>query len=160
MEQGILLIPGVGRKHYRASIAFDPSAYKYIFKDFKESPVVRETCLTQPPAPISDFLEQFDDISWQWANCYERATADIIKHCAQYQAILLNKNAAALEAVDREDDSLLIALILRCLVLTHEIFSLDACVPYRMFEENELQYDCDIRHESDAHMKVWTTATH
>lgn len=72
----------------------DPSEYKYIFKDFKVSPVDRVTCLTQPPIPIFEFLERFHAVNWRWANCYAQSRADIIKHCGQYQAILLNKSAA------------------------------------------------------------------
>ena len=147
--------PGNSRQHYRASIAYDPPAYKYMFKDFKESPILRETCLTQPPIPIFEFLEQFDDVNWRWTNCYEETTAGIIKHCARYQHYLLVLCGTGSDAVIHDDNCVLIAFALRCLVLTHEIFRLDGSVPYKIFDDGKTRYTCSMLYESDPHIDLW-----
>lgn len=49
---------------------------------------------------------------------------------------------------------MLIALTLHCLVLTHEIFSLDYNVPHHTFKKFALH------RESEPHMEIWTAPTH
>ena len=158
---GNWFLPGVGRTNFRISVTFDPPAYKYIYKDFKKSDASRDTCLTQPPISIIDFLEQFHDINWHWKNCYERSTVELMRYCAQYQAKLLVMRNDAHDHVDQDDDEdvLLIALALRCMALTHEIFRLDSNVPYLFFDRGETSYECSTYHESDPYMDIWTTTT-
>ena len=152
-------LQGAGRINYRISVAFDPTAYKYIFKDFKESDAGRDTCLTQPPIPIDDFLRQFHNMNWQWTNCFEQDTVEIIRHCAQYQATLLSRVGIAPSSLDPNDNILLIALALRCMALTHEIFRLDANVPHLYFDRGETSYECSTYDESDPYIDIWTTTT-
>ena len=70
----------------------------------------------------------------RWQNEYEEFTAEIIKRIALFQASLSSRESP--EPVD-SPDAILIALLLRCLVLTHEIFLVDGCLPHAAFHSKK-----------------------
>ena len=78
----------------------------------------RVTCLSQPPIPLLDFLEQFHDVEARWPLNCRSPIKDFIAKCAKFQETLLKDTPHSHETLPK--GSLLIALTLRCLVLTQE----------------------------------------
>lgn len=104
---------------YRINISYDDPAAESIFRDFR--PIAgRMTALTQPAIPLLDFLGPFHDVNSRWGDYYEPLVVDIIRECAVFQSALLSRRSAL--PVRSSNGSILIALSLRCLVLTHEIY--------------------------------------
>ena len=62
----------------------------------------------------------------------------MIKRFVKFQAELLSQRS--LLQGHTSDESILIALSLRCLVLTHEIFLVDGYVPFNAFESTETDF--------------------
>ncbi|KAG8529097.1 uncharacterized protein KY384_005732 [Bacidia gigantensis] len=103
----------------RVRITYDEAASKSIFQDFR-AVEGRKTALSQPPLPIIQFLEQFYDVSLRWPEHFASLPEKMIGRAAQYQADLISQNPG-----DFRDETIPIALALRCLVLTHEMFLFD-----------------------------------
>jgi hypothetical protein len=125
----------VDKTSYRINISYDVFAAKSIFRDFRPT-AGRVTALSQPAIPLLDFLEQFHDVDSRWENAYEPFTVKIIIECAVFQSALLSRRSPL--PVGSSNDSVLIALSLRCLVLTYEISLVADSVACRSFEDNKV----------------------
>lgn len=120
---------------YRINISYDAFAAKSIFRDFR--PIAgRVTALSQPAIPLLDFLEQFHDVDSFCKNTYEPLTVKIIIECAVFQSALLSRRSPL--PVGSSNDSVLIALSLRCLVLTREISLVALSCSPRPFKGNKV----------------------
>ena len=79
----------------------------------------RVTALAQPAISLLDFLEQFFDVNARWGDYHQSTYVDIVRWCAKFQIALISRSSSL--PADSSNDKVLIALSLRCLVLTHEI---------------------------------------
>ena len=79
------------------------------------------TSSTQAGLSILDFVEQFVDVETRWLEEYEELALDFLRKCARLQADTLCKASRDLETPSR----VLIALSLRCLMLTREAYLMD-----------------------------------
>ena len=122
----------------RIRISYNSSAAESVFRDFKSS-FGRVTALSQPAIPLYEFLEQFHKVNKRWVNWYPHFTEDFLGQSAMFQEELLSK-ANDNKSADMSDKSILIALSLRCLVLTHEISILDTVLIYEAFQHDETHY--------------------
>ena len=120
---------------FRVRISYNSSAVKCVFRDFKSS-FGRVTALSQPAIPLYEFLEQFHKVNKRWVNCYSNFTEYFLGETAMFQEKLLSR-AKDNKLEDESDKSILIALSLRCLVLTQEIFQVDGAMRPNAFENNE-----------------------
>jgi len=136
---------------YRINISYDAFAAKSIFRDFR--PIAgRVTALSQPAIPLLDFLEQFHDVDSRLQNTYGPFTVKIIIECAVFQSALLSRRSPL--PVGSSNDSVLIALSLRCFVLTHEIFLVAAILSSRSFEDNKVRLRVDKFYERHPSIEV------
>lgn len=132
LGSGEWFLRGEDNTTFRISISYDEFAP--IFRDFR--PIAgRVTALSQPAIPLLDFLEQFQDVNSYWGNYHERHTVDLIRRCAVFQTALLSRRSSS--PPDSWDNPVLIALSLRCLVLTHEISMVVSNLSSGAFEDNE-----------------------
>ena len=137
---------------FRIRISYNSSAAESVFRDFK-SGFGRVTALSQPAIPLYEFLEQFHKVNKRWANCYSDFTEDFLGQSAMFQEKLLSK-ANDNNLADMSDKSILIALSLRCLVLTHEIFELDIVLPSKAFQNDETHYQAEQYYIQDPDIEV------
>ena len=98
----------------------------------------RVTSLSQPAIPLLDFLEQFHDIETRWPLTYKRPTLDLIAKCARFQATLIVDKPLSLSTMPK--GSLLIALALRCVVLTHKLSMVNASLGRCSYSPDGLCY--------------------
>ncbi len=104
------------------------------------------SALSQPAIPLLDFLKQFDNVNSRWPNEYPELTVSLIRRCATFQAALLSRKLPPPKTPS--DEMTLIALSLRCLVLTHEIAFANGSLSIFAFEDGEALirvdrlYDC------------------
>jgi len=131
---------------FRINMSYDSSAAKAVFRDFKPT-FERVTALSQPAILLFEFLEQFHEVNDRWMNCYSEFIADFLWECAIFQKKLLSRRSAM--SADVSDESILIALSLRCLVLTHELFRVDVSLGGRAFENNETHYQLERLYDED-----------
>ena len=126
-------------------MTYDSTSAKSIFRDFR-SVAGRGSALSQPALPLLDFLKQFDNVNSRWPNKYAQLTVSIIPRCATFQAALLSRTSPPPKTPS--DEMTLIALSLRCLVLTHEIAFANGSLSIFAFEDGEALirvdrlYDC------------------
>ena len=120
---------------FRIRISYNSSAAGSVFRDFKSS-FGRVTALSQPAIPLYEFLEQFHKVNKRWVNCYSDFTEYFLGQSAMFQEKLLSK-AKDNKLEDVSDKSIVIALWLRCLVLTHETFEVDGAMRGDAFKNNE-----------------------
>ncbi len=132
-------------------MTYDTTSAKSIFRDFR-SVAGRVSALSQPAIPILDFLKQFDDVNSRWPNEYEQHTVSIIKRCATFQAALLSRKSPPLNTPS--DELALIALSLRCLVLTHEVTLADGSLSIWAFEDGETSIRVDRVHDRDPFIEI------
>ena len=123
---------------FRVRISYNSSAVECIFRDFKSS-FGRVTALSQPAIPLYDFLKQFHKVNKPWAGYYPDFTEYFLGQSAMFQEELLSK-ANDNKLADVSDKSILIALSLRCIVLTHEISEADCVLGIDAFKNNETHY--------------------
>lgn len=136
---------------YRININYDAFAAKSIFRDFR--PIAgRVTALSQPAIPLLDFLEQFHDVNSCWQNAYGPFTSKIMIECAVFQSALLSRRSPL--PGGSSNDSILVALTLRCLVLTHEIFLVASRMSSRALEGNEYPLRQEKIHDRDPSFEV------
>lgn len=123
---------------FRIRISYGPSAAESVFRDFK-SGSGRVTALSQPAMPLYEFLEQFHNVKKRWVKYYPDFIRHFLAQSAMFQEKLLSK-ANENELADVSDKSILIALSLRCLVLTHEIVYVKGPLTYNAFKNKETHY--------------------
>ncbi len=141
----------VDKKSYRINISYDAFAAKSIFRDFR--PIAgRVTALSQPAIPLLDFLEQFHDVDSRWPNFYEPFTVKVIKECAVFESALLSRRSPL--PVGSSNETVLIALSLRCFVLTYEISLVAGSLSSRSFEDNEVYLRVEKIFERDPSIEV------
>ena len=137
---------------FRIRISYNPSAAESVFRDFKSS-FGRVTALSQPAIPLHDFLKQFHNVRKRWVGFCPNFTAYFLKQSAMFQEELLSR-ANDNKLADVSDKSILIALSLRCLVLTHEIFDVGGALIYNAFENNETHYQPERNHSESPNVEV------
>ncbi len=137
---------------FRIRISYNSSAAESIFRDYK-SGFGRVTALSQPAIPLYEFLGQFHKVNKHWPGCYTDFTEYFLGQSAIFQEKLLSK-ANDNKLADVSDKSSLIALSLRCLVLTHEIFRLDIVSIYEAFQHGETHYQAKKYHIQDPDIEV------
>lgn len=133
-------------EEFRCLIEYDTISARTIFRDFRGVPG-RTTALSHPPIPLADFLAQFENMESRWPGHFEPYTVELIKRCAMFQAALLARRESSLE--DLPDESIPIALSLRCLVLTHEIMEVGGTMPACIRDEDEERTDFQKYHDED-----------
>ncbi|KAL8650735.1 MAG: hypothetical protein Q9210_003655 [Variospora velana] len=72
---------------------------------------------------LLQFLDQFEEIDARWQHWYEPISCKVISRCAQYQKEILNREPT--KSVDEFDQSTLLAALLRCLVIIHQLAEVD-----------------------------------
>ena len=116
----------------------------------------------QPPASkhvarsqsIFSFIAQFRHLDEKWENCYHEETSRIITHCVDYQDDLLF--AASPSPADLSSETCLIALALRALLFSHEIFEVDCRVPQNVFNvPNMSYYKAEVYYPTDPQLEIW-----
>lgn len=115
------------------------------------------TALSQPAIPLLDFLEQFQDVNSYWDNYYHQYTVDLIRRCAVFQTALLSRRSSS--PPDSWDNPVLIALSLRCLVLTHEISMVVSNLSIGAFEDNETHIRVERDDEWDPSIEISRSLT-
>lgn len=141
----------VDKTSYRINISYDAFAAKSIFRNFR--PIAgRVTALSQPAIPLLDFLEQFHDVSSFCQNTYGPFTVKIIIECAVFQSALLSRRSSL--PVGSSNDSVLIALSLRCLVLTREISLVAYSFSSRPFKDNKVHLRVEKFYERQPSIEV------
>ena len=137
---------------FRIRISYKSSAAESVFRDFKSSSA-RVTALSQPAIPLNEFLEQFDNVDKRWVNCYRDWTEYFLRQSAMFQEELLSK-ANNNKSTDISDNSIPIALSLRCLVLTHEILAVGCVLGSDAFKNNETHYRPEMYHQEDPSIEI------
>ena len=137
---------------FRILISYNSSAAESVFRDFK-STSGRVTALSQPAIPLNEFLEQFHNVDKRWVACYPDFTECFLGQSAMFQEELLSK-ANGNKLADVSDKSILIALSLRCLVLTHEIFEVGCVLGCNAFKNNEIHYQPERYHPEDPDVEI------
>ena len=116
----------------------------------------------QPPASkyvarsqsVFSFIAQFRHLEERWDNCYDEDTYQIITHCVDYQDDLLC--VASPSPADLSLETCLIALALRALLFSHEIFEVDSRVPRNVFDvPNMSYYKAEVYYPTDPHLEIW-----
>ncbi len=110
------------------------------------------SALSQPAIPLLDFLKQFDNVNSRWPGEYEQLTVSIIKRCATFQAALLSRKSPPPKTPS--DEMTLIAMSLRCLVQTHEIFFAGGNLFIYAFEDGETLIRVDRLYDHDPFLEV------
>ena len=137
---------------FRIRISYKSSAAESVFRDFKSSSA-RVTALSQPAIPLNEFLEQFHNVRKRWVNRYSDFTENFFRQSAMFQDELLSK-AKNNKSTDMSDNSILIALSLRCLVLTHEILKVGCVLGCYAFKNNETHYRPEMYHKEDPDIEI------
>ena len=137
---------------FRIRISYSSSAAGSEFRDFKSS-FGRVTARSQSAIPLYEFLEQFHKVKNRWVNCYTDFTEYFLGQSAIFQEKLLSK-ANDNKVADVSDKSILIALSLRCLVLTHEIFQVGVALTYDAFQHNEIHHEVQGYYAEDPAIEV------
>lgn len=70
-------------------------------------------------------LDQFAEVQSRWRNWFEERTLLLIAHCARYQRHILAQTED-IPADNKINRSTLVAALLRCLVITHQINEVDS----------------------------------
>ena len=133
---------------FRIRISYDSSAAESVFRDFRSNSG-RLTALSQPAITLNESLEQFRNVDKRWVNCYPDFTEYFLGQSATFQEDLFSKANE-----NKSDKSILIALSLRCLALTHEIFLVSSGLPYGAFEDNETHYQAKRFFPEDPNIEV------
>lgn len=74
---------------------------------------------------LLEFLDQFEEIESRWQNVYESGTSMLIIHSARLQREILAHNENVLSD-NTISQSTLVAALLRCLVVSHDIADVDS----------------------------------
>lgn len=141
---GEWFLRGDDGKRYRVTITHDNLSMPSRISDFM-TVAGSVTSLSQPAIPLLDFLEQFQT---HWPTLYDMPTLDLIAKCARYQAALISNDSQPLETMSK--GSLLIALTLRCLVLTQELGLVNASLGRSSFSLDDL-YHRHVKRISNLH---------
>ena len=97
------------------------------------------TSSTQSEVAILDFVKQFYDVDACWSRTYTKKTFEFLKKCAGLQVGTMGQALCDLGMPSRA----LIALSLRCLMLTREIRIVDGIMDEEWFEdEDEDELSC------------------
>ena len=83
---------------------------------------------------------------------YSEFTADFLRGCALFQKELLSRSSSM--SANVSDKSVLIALSLRCLVLTHELAEVDGSSYFGLFENNETHFRAKRIYEQDPQIEI------
>ena len=77
----------------------------------------------EQPKELLKFLAQFETIKSRWRNQFEEGTYNLIANGARYQRDLLNLHPHL--PVDERHQLTLVATLLRCLVMSNQVFDLE-----------------------------------
>ena len=110
---------------YRITLTIDYSQFSeedMLNFEFRDMASIRNsTSKSESQDPLMEFLEQFDNFEHR-CRCFEPLTITIIKKAAQFQKDILSDMPVILSDLSTNDT--VIALLLNCFVITHDIFTL------------------------------------
>ena len=114
---GEWFLPRDDETQYRIRISHDTLDPNLIIRDC-EYLAGKVTSSTQSEVAILDFVKQFYDVDARWSGTYTKKEFEFLKKCAGLQANIVSKGSCKPSEVSSR---MLIALSLRCLVLTQEL---------------------------------------